>query len=262
VCPSLPVEGVSDEDYEDYVYKRHVFPHQSAIKGRGGNFRKLMNQQMTEKLNVVAVGQQWSVYSAAMNLAAILNDPNRGKQRDFFTKTWGDSFVEKTVIPKPHISHAHFEPYLQKTARRYHKDVQMNAATPKRSPPNEPFQHFPRVKVVFSERGQFDISCIPKIFLQENFDLSHVDTFKAVYQFSKDFQSPVSSEEDVQSSQRSEKLFYYLDIVEVQIAQEVEQKSEAFFHAMISHDALMKQLTQIITVSKHLEIKFVILIIH
>lgn len=42
-------------------------------------------------------------------------------QRDFFTKTWGDSFLEKTDIPKPHylpdISHVHFEPYLRKIAR-------------------------------------------------------------------------------------------------------------------------------------------------
>lgn len=59
---------------------------------------------------------------------------------------------------------------------------------------------------MFPERSQFDISSIPKIFLQANLDLSHVDTFKAVYPFSKDPQSPVSSGEGVQSTQRSEKL--------------------------------------------------------
>jgi vacuolar protein sorting-associated protein 54 len=74
------VEGVSDEDYEDHVYKHHVFPNQSAIKARSGTLRKLMNQQMTEKPNVVAEGQPWSVYSAAQNLPALLNDPNKGKQ--------------------------------------------------------------------------------------------------------------------------------------------------------------------------------------
>lgn len=47
-------------------------------------------------------------------------------------------------------------------------------------------------------------------------------------------------------------LSHYLDIVEVQIAQQVAQKSEAFFHAMTSHDALMEQLTQTITVVKAL----------
>jgi vacuolar protein sorting-associated protein 54 len=40
--------------------------------------------------------------------------------------------------------------------------------------------------------------------------------------------------------------------VEVQIGQQVAQKSEAFFHAMTSHDALMEQLTQTITVVKAL----------
>jgi vacuolar protein sorting-associated protein 54 len=40
--------------------------------------------------------------------------------------------------------------------------------------------------------------------------------------------------------------------VEVQIAQQVAQKSGAFFHAMTSHDALMEQLTQTITVVKAL----------
>ena len=48
------------------------------------------------------------------------------------------------------------------------------------------------------------------------------------------------------------KLSHYLDIVEVQIAQQVAQKSEAFFHAMTSHDALMEQLTHTINVVRSL----------
>jgi len=48
------------------------------------------------------------------------------------------------------------------------------------------------------------------------------------------------------------KLSHYLDIVEVQIAQQVAQKSEAFFLAMTSHDALMEQLTHTINVVKTL----------
>ncbi|KAJ9582809.1 hypothetical protein L9F63_022850, partial [Diploptera punctata] len=110
---------------------------------------------------------------------------------------------------------------------------------------------------VFPEKNQFDISSIPKIFLHPNLDLSNVETFKAVYMFSKEPHSPVRKEEASQSTQRSEKLLqeklsHYLDIVEVQIAHQVAQKSEAFFHAMTSHDALMEQLTQTITVVKAL----------
>lgn len=47
-------------------------------------------------------------------------------------------------------------------------------------------------------------------------------------------------------------LSHYLDIVEVRIAEQVASKSQAFFHAMTSHDALMEQLTQTITVLKAL----------
>lgn len=47
-------------------------------------------------------------------------------------------------------------------------------------------------------------------------------------------------------------LTHYLDIVEVRIAEQVSSKSQAFFHAMTSHDALMEQLTQAITVMKAL----------
>ena len=39
-------------------------------------------------------------------------------------------------------------------------------------------------------------------------------------------------------------LTHYLDLVEVQIARQIADKSEAFFDAMSSHDSLMEQLTQ------------------
>lgn len=42
-------------------------------------------------------------------------------------------------------------------------------------------------------------------------------------------------------------LSHYLDIVEVLIAQQVSAKSDAFFDAMTSHDALMEQLSQTIS---------------
>lgn len=40
---------------------------------------------------------------------------------------------------------------------------------------------------------------------------------------------------------------HYLDIAEVHIAKQISMRSEAFFHAMTSHDALMDQLTDVIT---------------
>lgn len=66
---------------------------------------------------------QWTVFSASQNLAAVLNDPNKGKQKDFFTKLWGVDFVEKSSadIPKhpylPEVNHSHFESYLKKISK-------------------------------------------------------------------------------------------------------------------------------------------------
>ena len=37
-------------------------------------------------------------------------------------------------------------------------------------------------------------------------------------------------------------LSHYLDIVEVQIAQQISRRSEAFFHAMTSHDELQEKM--------------------
>lgn len=61
--------------------------------------------------------------SASQNLAAVLNDPGRGKQRDFFTKIWGVDFVETplaNITPNPNlplITRAHFETYLRKISK-------------------------------------------------------------------------------------------------------------------------------------------------
>ena len=63
------------------------------------------------------------MYSANQNLAAVLNDPNRGKQKDFFTKLWGVDFTEKTIseISKhpylPEINLSHFENYIKKISK-------------------------------------------------------------------------------------------------------------------------------------------------
>lgn len=44
------------------------------------------------------------VLGSSQNLPAVLNDPGRGKQRDFFTRTWGIEFVEtKQIPPSPHV---------------------------------------------------------------------------------------------------------------------------------------------------------------
>ncbi|EFN76174.1 Vacuolar protein sorting-associated protein 54 [Harpegnathos saltator] len=240
VCTSLPVEGVSDKDYVAHATKHAAMQQQRKSNG-----------QLSE------AGSSWTVYSAAQNLPAVLNDPFKGKQSNFLTRTWGDGFVEKVDIPKspylPEITMQHFEMYLKKIARRYRKHSRMNSNANRPTTPNELLQNFPNLRKVKSlDRLQFDLASIPKIFLVPALDLSQKDNFDAVFPFAKDGLLTEECNIVMHVKQMQEKLSHYLDIVEVRIAEQVASKSQAFFHAMTSHDALMEQLTQTITVLKAL----------
>ncbi|CAK9797671.1 Vacuolar protein sorting-associated protein 54 [Anthophora plagiata] len=240
VCTSLPVEGVSDKDYVAHAMKHAKMQQERKSNG-----------QLSEP------SSSWTVYSVAQNLPAVLNDPFKGKQSNFLTRTWGDGFVEKVDIPKspylPEITMQHFESYLKKIARRYRKHSRMNSNANRPTTSNELLQNFPNLRKVKSlDRMQIDLSNIPKIFLTPNLDLSQKDNFYAVFTFAKNGLSNEDSNIVVHVKQMQEKLSHYLDVVEVRIAEQVASKSQAFFHAMTSHDVLMEQLTQTITVLKAL----------
>ena len=115
VCSSLPVEGVSDKDYIAHAAKHAANMQQLQ------QFKKSNGQAINVNANSQSSSTTWSVYSAAQNLPAVLNDPNKGKQSNFLTKTWGDSFIEKADVPKctfiPDITVHHLESYLKKIGR-------------------------------------------------------------------------------------------------------------------------------------------------
>nr|XP_045625589.1 vacuolar protein sorting-associated protein 54-like [Procambarus clarkii] len=111
VCSSLPLEGVSDQDYEDHVLKHHAFTMLS--KGSSGVISKVQARGREEK---------WGVFSSTQNVPAVLNDPRKGMTRDFFTKTWGESFVEVKEIPShvalPQVTTKHVESYVRRLRKR------------------------------------------------------------------------------------------------------------------------------------------------
>lgn len=148
VCNSLPVEGVSDSDYFHHVVKHHallpVIPRYERgklpveeLRGKknDGNLFLLSPGDSSETSGRKPSGSvgpaepalesdgRWTLFSAKQNLATVLNDPNRGKQKDCFTKHWGPDFVEKTPdqVPKhprlPDVDRSHFESYLKKIAK-------------------------------------------------------------------------------------------------------------------------------------------------
>ena len=69
--------------------------------------------------SVVNDQNKWTFYCSQVNLPAVLNDPRKSKRElDFLTKTWGETFVEKTeILPSlhlPNITRSHFDGYLRR----------------------------------------------------------------------------------------------------------------------------------------------------
>ncbi|XP_031617456.1 vacuolar protein sorting-associated protein 54 [Contarinia nasturtii] len=259
VCCSLPVDGVSDRDYESHVLKFH----------------------MTDTKRDAP--EEWSVYMAAQNLPAVLNDPSRGKQSNIFTKKWGDSFVEKVQISPTHllpdITYDHLSDYIKQIGKRYRRHVRLNqniqshefaaqfSPTKNASPTNRSIEHQrPSTSSMISDISELNCNSfvngnsnhivssshasrkltyeindanlddIPQIFVKPNLDFTNLETFDAVF--------PGICDADNKKSGRllQEKLSHYLDIVEVLIAKQVSEKSSAFFHAMTSQDAIMENM--------------------
>lgn len=169
----------------------------------------------------------WTFYSSSQNLPAVLNDPNRGKQSNFFTKTWGDSFVEKIdIYPSPYlpeITLSHFESYCKKITRRLRRHCRLKENIPAKT-------KTPTVETVCE---------VPAVFFEHALPLNDPNIFYKVFpslQNSEDFNNAIRSLQETLST--------YLDVIEMKISKQVAQKSDAFFHAMLSHDTIMEQMAR------------------
>ncbi|KAK0161271.1 hypothetical protein PV327_009758 [Microctonus hyperodae] len=242
VCSSLPLEGVSDKDYIVHASKHATIQQQ-----------KIINGQINETIPV------WTIFSSSQNLPAVLNDPRKGKQTNFLTKTWGDAFIDKVDIQNspylPEITMNNFELYIKKIGKRYRRhsrtNININSTIPTAISIDNNIKNL-KTNENRNSSSQFDLSSIPIIYLSPNLDLSNRKNFENIFPFTKD--GLLNSGCDIVNNvkKQQENMSQYLDIVEVRIAEQVASKSQAFFHAMTSHDALMEQLTQTITVLKAL----------
>lgn len=169
----------------------------------------------------------WNFYSSSQNLPAVLNDPNKGKQSNFFTKTWGDSFVDKIEIyPSPYlpeITLLHFEAYCKKISKRYRRHCRLKDTTPAKT----------RTPVIEN------VCVVPDIFYEQPLPLNTPEVFSKVFPNLCDSQEPSVAIRSLQ-----ETLSTYLDVIEMKISKQVAQKSDAFFHAMLSHDTIMEQMAR------------------
>ncbi|XP_078261821.1 vacuolar protein sorting-associated protein 54 isoform X2 [Rhinoraja longicauda] len=198
--------------------------------------------------SVVADQHRWTVYHSKVNLPAALNDPRLSKREsDFFTKTWGLDFMETEVMPSfylPPITKEHFASYLHNTTSRQ----KLHEKCKETCPLKDGLERTLAPTARSHDKSRTDLDQVPKIFLKSDFALEDPATFSTVLpwsHFSGQYEAGVKGARDGASSRLlQEKLSHYLDVVEVNIAQQISLRSDAFFHAMTSQHELQDYLTK------------------
>ncbi|XP_022814809.1 vacuolar protein sorting-associated protein 54 isoform X1 [Spodoptera litura] len=237
-CPRLLFTSATE--FERHIQDKHSIKEGSIILcqyGQNGMCSSLQFGDLRKAgfkyhvreyhLYIKDSNDDWTFYSSSQNLPAVLNDPNRGKQSNFFTKTWGDSFVEKVdIYPSPYlpeITLAHFESYCKRVAKKYRRHCRLKESVPVKN----------KTPVVEN------VCEVPNIFYEQSLPLNNPEVFSQV------FPSLCNSEEpSIAIRSLQETLSTYLDVIEMKISKQVAQKSDAFFHAMLSHDTIMEQMAR------------------
>lgn len=274
VCPSLPVEGVSDVDYEAHVEKHHVG---TSVKNENSHASAVNNREnrMIGYVQLPPISfkeENWTFFSSTQNLAAVLNDPNEGKRsKEFFTRTWGAEFEPCEVPPLTLLQAVpkhYFSDYIRKIKFRIknHEKVRKSFQSAEESGDLGDTGFSKAAASAVKRQGDKylnNLDVIPKTFMDANFTLEDPETFKYVI--------PMTRLDTVDAKHRNrnalitvpkntlklmqEKLTHFLDITEVALAHQISLRSEDFFHAVSSQDQLQDDVGQTNSEIKHLRTK-------
>ena len=96
------------------------------------------------------------------------------------------------------------------------------------------------------------LDVVPKIFKTSDFCLEDPNTFRQIFSepTAQNLVSSSPARADVGTNAQTtrllqEKLTHYLDIVEIQLAQQIALKSEDFFHTISSQDTLTEEMVKL-----------------
>lgn len=230
---------------------------------------------------------KWTVFSASQNLTTALNDPSN-REVDLFTRTWGSYFVPTASLPAspfPSIEVTDFLRYLRETSsgRKVHRATVRQLSKEKSESCWSPtsLEDFPPLISQLQQDGRnYDVACIPRIFMQRDFSLEDPPTFLEVLPLtqllprrkpapkqesrgdsdeqakgesaSADVKVKVdSSHLEVPSTRHRslkllhEELTHYLDVIEVHLAYQISQRSDVFFSTLSSQQELQSYVMQL-----------------
>ncbi|OQR73422.1 vacuolar protein sorting-associated protein 54-like [Tropilaelaps mercedesae] len=176
-----------------------------------------------------AGGATWSVYDCTQNLPALLNDPSRRRGNDFFTKTWGDSFVEPQQVEPcrflPIVEWAAFEDYPERTRtrgqRRARQDHEKTRDGQGKMPEDQRKQRNSKKQPL-----ELTIEQVPGVS-------QNVPVTSSISDSSSNASGALARRQRVQ-----ERLGQLTDLVEIRLIKHISQHSDAFFDAMTSQDEL------------------------
>ena len=214
---------------------------------------------------------KWTVFSGSQNLTTALNDPS-SREVDLFTKTWGSYFIPSAPLPPstlPTIELSDFIRYLKDTSsgRKVHRAIKREIQKETdNSTPASPATIVPLVAQLNEGGKTYDLSTVPRVFMQADFTLEDPPTFQEVLPLSQLMPKAKNHqrlEKDVKAAEKRggagsrvrsstevlvnvnrstkllhEKLTHYLDIIEVHLAYQISQKSDMFFATLSSQQDL------------------------
>lgn len=273
VCQTLPLEGVSDRDYEVHLRKYHT---NVAVLDK----KFALNAPSSEEI-ASTMSKTFTVHSFTQNLSSVLADPKRSRSEthSFFTRHWGESFVPKSRIHPssslPTITIEHFKKYLTTTAKNHKKYLKAKKA-------------LGRTLARHEECSRIDANDVPVILLNPHFSLADPETFEAIF-LEPTFDQPdrLSVDEKLQNSSSPEpivragsvssltpslneesrstlalepfeasngryfrrykelqnRLEYYHDLVDSRLNNQLASKSNAFWKTVISYGSLYSELS-------------------
>ena len=165
----------------------------------------------------------------------------------------------------PRIELADFLRYLKETTtgRKVHRAVIRQLKREQQSEdslePLSPLAIAPPISLLKQEGRTFDLSSVPRIFMQADFSLADAPTFQEVLPLSqllpkKKKQSVKTPEKPRNSGSTGghqsakllhEKLTHSLDIIEVHLAYHIAQRSDMFFSTLSSQQELQTHIMQV-----------------
>lgn len=224
--------------------------------------------------------EKWTVYSGSQYLSTALNDPSN-RELDLFTRTWGSYFVPSATLPAPPSSFPRIEVtdflrYLKETSagRKIHRALVRQLSREESESgwsPSSPGDFPPLISQLQQDGKNYNVACVPRIFMQRDFSLEDPPTFLEVFpltqllpkrkhlknqplnkvadELKRDVVSDKGSFEGVTRHQSfkllHEKLTHYLDVIEVHLAYQISQRSDIFFSTLSSQQELQSYITHV-----------------